>query len=165
MGIIPEVMCGVWVFARRANNVLFKKPLEWARTLAEMGFFHQYEIQAHTELQALMIEGYREFWAHVLDATPPPPRRYDDIRALVREPVGTIIVTPEQERLLREYSDITKEISGSGNLAKRRDQIKPADLDMARTMGYAIDDNSADKWVFRSETGKKLAQYNGKVFR
>jgi hypothetical protein len=155
-----------WLFNPGEGGKYYEiPPIDWATQLAEMGFFHQYEITAHAELQALMIEGYREFWAHVLDATPPPPRRYDDIRALVREPVGTIIVTPEQERLLREYSDITKEISGSGNLAKRRDQIKTSVLDMARTMGYAIDDDSVDKWVFRSETGKKMAQYNGKVFR
>jgi len=67
-------------------------PFEWAKTLDQMGYFHQYEIKAHPELQKSMIQHYTEFWnENVLGEKEPIPQTYDDIKALCTEPIGTIL--------------------------------------------------------------------------
>lgn len=140
---------GVWTY-----------PIEWARPLAEMGYFHQYTIHAHADLQKLMLEAYADFWNnHVLTGTPPEPQDYTDIRSIVREPVGTIVCTPEIENLISEYKQIGSEISSTGTLAKRREQLKTQILNYSRTAGFTEDDESRDKWIIRSQDGKKLASY------
>ena len=135
-------------------------PIDWARVLDDMGYFHQYVITPHAELQALMLEKYRRFWEdNVLSATPPEPVNYDDIRAIYRDPVGTIVATPEVERLYAEYKNIGAEILPSGPLAKRREQIKTELVKyMADTAGIT-DEDSTDKWILRGQDGKKLASY------
>lgn len=135
-------------------------PNKWASVLAQMGYFHQYTIHAHADLQKLMLESYAEFWNnHVLTGTPPEPKNYDDIRAICREPIGTIIATPEINNLISEYKQIGSEISSTGTLAKRREQLKTQILNFSRTAGFVEDDESRDKWVIRSQDGKKLASY------
>ena len=135
-------------------------PIEWASVLDEMGYFHTYEITPHAELQALMLEKYRRFWEdNVLGKTPPEPVNYDDIRAIYRDPVGTIVASPEVERLYAEYKNIGAEILPSGPLAKRREQIKTELIKyMADTAGIT-DEDSGDKWILRGQDGKKLASY------
>lgn len=160
MGIIPEEGGGEWVFARTANNVLFKKPLDWARTLSEMGFFHQYEINAHPELQKKMLERYREFWENnVIGAREPEAQNMDDIKCLCPDPVGTVIADDEIERMLIERDSIKSEISGTGPLAKRAEQIKVIALDYMRKQGAVLDDESKDKFLLLSRDGRKLASY------
>lgn len=138
----------------------YYNPLSWASPLAEMGYFHQYTIHAHADLQKLMLEAYADFWNnHVLTGTPPEPMNYDDIRAICREPVGTIIATPEINNLIAEYKQIGSEISSTGTLAKRREQLKTQILNFSRTAGFVEDDESRDKWIIRGQDGKKLASY------
>jgi predicted phage-related endonuclease len=133
---------------------------KWAHVLSEMGYFHQYVITTHADLQKLMLEAYSDFWNnHVLTGTPPEPMNYDDIRAICREPVGTIISTPEIENLISEYKQIGSEISSTGTLAKRREQLKTQILNYSRTAGFVEDDESRDKWIIRGQDGKKLASY------
>jgi predicted phage-related endonuclease len=132
----------------------------WGRALDEMGYFHQYVITSHADLQKLMLEAYADFWNnHVLTGTPPEPMNYDDIRAICREPVGTIIATPEINNLISEYKQIGSEISSTGTLAKRREQLKTQILNFSRTAGFVEDDESRDKWIIRGQDGKKLASY------
>ena len=132
----------------------------WARVLNEMGFFHQYEIIANRDLQSLMIEKYNDFWNnHVLTGIPPEAKSYDDIRALVREPIGTIIANDEIVRLMSEFKNIGSEISTTGPLAKRREQIKVDVLKYMASAGAVIDDESCDKFILRDNTGKKIASY------
>lgn len=164
MGYIP--MCndnGVWRIDYNNGKHLkcgYPKINEWAKSLAELGYFHQYTITAHADLQKLMLEAYSDFWHnHVLTGTPPEPKNYDDIRAICREPIGTIIATPEINNLIAEYKQIGAEISDTGTLAKRRNQLKTQILDFSRTAGFVEDDESRDKWIIRSEDGKKLASY------
>ena len=147
-------------------------PYNWAIILDEMGYFHQYEIPANPELQKLMIEHYTEFWeVNVVGGMMPEPRTYDDIKAICREPVGTIIATEEIERFMSEYKNIKSEISTTGALAKRADQIKVTVLDFMRTNGAdAVDDDSADKFILRDRTGAKIGSYGknkngGLIFR
>jgi hypothetical protein len=143
----------------------------WASVLNEMGYLKYYEIAAHKELQTLMLAHYREWWErHVIGRTAPEPRTYDDIKALCREPVGTIIATEEIERLIAERDQINSEIGDGGSLRKRSDQIRVSVLDWMRGADSTLDDDSEKKWVLRGRDGKKLAQYgadkNGRfIFR
>ena len=107
-----------------------------------------------------MINNYRDWWLkYVIECKPPEPQNYDDIRALVREPHGTIIATDQVERLISEYQNIGSEISSAGPLAKRREQVKVEILNYMRGAGFTDDDESADKWILRGQDGRKLASY------
>jgi len=132
----------------------------WAYPLSQMGYFHQYIITPNIELQQLMIKHYSEFWEkNVVGRTPPEPRTYDDIRAICREPVGTIIADEQIERLAAEYKNITEEISATGSLGKRKDQLKIMICDYMRTAAKIEDEDSRDKFILRDATGKKIATY------
>jgi predicted phage-related endonuclease len=159
VGYIPmQINNGVWRISRPDGNLF--DPSEWAYTLSEMGFFHQYEIIANPELQKLMIEKYSQFWNNnILTGIPPEPCHYDDIRALVREPVGTIIADEHVERMMAEYKNITEEIGQGGSLRKRANQIKIEALQYMRNTEKTIDDESDKKWILRGIDGKKIATY------
>jgi predicted phage-related endonuclease len=139
---------------------------KWARTLSQMGYFHQYEIKADPDLQAEMIKYYTDFWNnHILTGIPPRPEGYEDIKLLVREPAGTIIASDYITSLSREHKDIKKEISGTGDLAKRAAWCKVKILDYMRKTEKTLDDDSEKKWILVDNAGEKLNQYNGKSFR
>lgn len=160
MGYMPEECPpGTW----RVNSAEFinsVNPIDWARTLAEMGFFHQYEINAHPELQKKMLERYREFWENnVIGAREPEPQSMDDIKCLCPSPVGTVVADETIERMLYERESIKSEISATGALGKRVEQIKVAALDYMRKSGAVLDDESKDKFLLLSRDGRKLASY------
>lgn len=135
-------------------------PIHWAHTLDEMGFFHQYTVPANRELQSLMLDKYREWWQeYVIGETPPEPQNYDDIRALITAPTGTIIVDSDTARWFKEYKDIGSEIGATGNLAKRKEQLKVLILDHARSLESTLDDDSTDKWIFMDDRGRKVGSY------
>lgn len=165
-------------------------PIDWATTLAQMGFFHQYTIPANHDLQKLMLEKYFVWWTkYVLGETPPAPANYSDIRAMITAPTGTIIVDNDTARWFKEFKDIGSEIGATGNLAKRREQLKtlilkrgyvrehqlcPHDRSLEYKMCHGecgqpecsigsarpvIDDESVDKWIFRDAQGRKLGSY------
>jgi hypothetical protein len=132
----------------------------WGAALAEMGFLKFYEIHANNVLQDKMIAAYSDWWSkHVIGRTPPDPVSYDDIKSLCRSPRGTIIAPDEIERLISEYKNIGEEISASGPLAKRREQVKVEILNFMRSAGFTDDDESQDKWILRGQDGRKLASY------
>ncbi len=134
--------------------------IEWAKPLAQMGFFHQYEIHAHPELQSKMLTRYREFWeVNVLGAREPEPQSMDDIKCLCPSPVGTVVADEAIERMLYERESIKSEISATGALGKRVEQIKIAALYYMRKAGAVLDDESKDKWLLLSRDGRKLASY------
>ena len=145
----------------------------WAKTLDQMGYFYQYEIKAHPELQKIMIENYNEFWEkYVLTGQPPKPTNYDDIKMLIRNPVGTIVATENIERLMSEYKNIKSEIGTGGNLAKRTDQIKTKVLEWMNSMESIedLDGKDAKKWILKDRAGKRIGSYgknkNGRlIFR
>lgn len=165
-------------------------PYKWAITLNQMGYFHQYTIKADPDLHALMLDKYKAWWErYVLTETPPEAETYDDIRAMITAPVGTIIVDPDTARWFKEIKDIGSEIGATSNLAKRRDQLKRLILNRAyirehelcphdRQLDYkscrgqcnlekcsvgqgkpVLDDESSNKWIFRDDSGKKLGSY------
>lgn len=133
-------------------------PIEWARVLAEMGYFHQYEIHANPELQSFMLNAYREWWdKYVIGKTPPEPKNYDDIRKIYREPVGTLVATEDVERLMIEYRLTLAEV---GSAQKNNETVKTQVLDWVRKQDPVIDDESRDRTVLRDRAGNKLAQYS-----
>jgi hypothetical protein len=147
-------------FCIRNENGIFESCEHWAAMLSSMGFFHQYTVPANLELQALMLEKYREWWdEHVIGETPPEPVDYADIRAMITAPTGTIIVDSDTARWFKEYKDIGGEIGASGNLAKRREQLKVLILNRARGLESTLDEDSTDKWIFMDDRGNKLGSY------
>jgi len=159
---------GYLINNEKISNFMWCK--DWAHTLSQMGYFHQYEIAENKELQDLMIEKYTEFWQNnVLKETPPEITDYEDIKLLCPEPSGTIVVNEQVEKWAAEYKDITKEIGTGGDLSKRKKQLKVLILDYCRQydnkFDTILDDDSLEKFIIRDRSGKKLFQYNGKVMR
>lgn len=103
---------------------------------------------------------YNRKYVSSLTGIPPKPKTYDDIKALVREPVGTIIATPEINMLMAEYKQIKQEIGGTSNLSKRAEMIKTEILNFMRDQEKIDDDDSQDKFVLRGPDGEKLASYS-----
>lgn len=140
-----------------------KRVEKWAETFADIGNFHQYRIPANPRLQELMLEHYREWWnKYVLGETPPMARSYEDIKRLTPSPRGTIIADAELARWIAEHRQIGQE---SAESARSRDRLKVKMIEHAATLAKVQDEESADKWVIRSSDGKKLASFDGHVFR
>lgn len=166
-----EVILSVLVFPKRPeewenegwhidydNHITSTK--EWAKVLNEMGYFHQYKIKAHKELQDNMIHHYTEWWnTYVIEKIPPQVKTYNDIKLLVRDPVGTIVASETVERLMNEYNQIKSEIGNGGTLHRRMNQIKTHVLDWMNISEKIIDDDSQNKFILRDRAGKKLASY------
>jgi len=138
----------------------FIYPIQWARTLQQMGYFHTYRVKANPEAQGKMLAAYRDFWTNnVLGGVPPEPRTYEDIKRLFPEPKGTLVCGELMARLLKEYADIKDELGGKGMLSRRADEIKLLVLDWARTADPTMDDESREATIFRDEAGKKLGSF------
>ncbi|MDR1353528.1 MAG: YqaJ viral recombinase family protein [Treponema sp.] len=156
-----------WYTARAGDKWLLQNdgaqtgatPETWARALAEMGFFHRYEIAADQATQTAMLDGYAKFWESVKAGKPPAPENYADIKRLFPEPKGTLIAPPAIEMKLREYRDIAAELGGSGPQAKRQEQLKVEILSWARGQAAEEDDESAEKLVIRNEAGEKCGSF------
>ena len=162
MGIIvdSEAIKGEKWLHRPEDNHFEARIFSWATTLAQMGYFHQYTVPANHDLQQLMLHKYRIWWTkYILGETPPEPADYADIRAMITEPIGTIIVDDDTARWFKEYKSIGSEIGATGNLAKRRDQLKVLILKNARALEATLDDESTEKWIFRDDKGDKLGSY------
>jgi hypothetical protein len=159
---VAEYLSGGYVLHKMGAGCCVEKaaePLKWAEALAEMGYFHTYEIGEDKEAREAMLESYRKFWERVRAEEPPEPENYEDIKRLFPEPRGTLIVPPVIEMKLREYRDITAEIGGTGPQAKRRDQLKVEILAWARGQAAALDDESTESLVMRNEAGEKCGSF------
>lgn len=137
---------------------------EWARVLYDMGYFFQYYIEANPELHAAMLPAYVDFWTNnVLDEEPPAAKNYDDIRALITAPKGTVIADEKLDRWATEYKAINEE---ARKIQKRKDQLKTLLIaEMNARADRPVDDDSVEKLVLRDMRGRKLCEYNGKTFR
>jgi len=149
---------------------IYEYPYYWAQVLNEMGYFHQYEIKANSELQGLMLEKYSKFWnENILKQITPECVSYEDIKMLCPIASGTLIASEEIERFAAEYKNISSEIGQGGSLAKRKNQIRLEILNYMISLDKRVetiqDEDSVDKFILRSRDGKKLFSYDGKVFR
>lgn len=161
-----------WMLTRRpAEGSLAARselvdPLDWARPLAQMGYFHQYPVEAKPELGRMLIDGYRHYWdKHILSAVEPDPSTYNDIRRAFPAPVGTLICDTDMTRWFSEYRAINEEAGQNSPLKKRKEHLKRVILSRARKMDTTLDEESEKKIIFRDATGKKLGQFDGKTFR
>ena len=136
-------------------------PWNWAGPLADMGFFHQYELTADNELQDMMIEKYDEFWRkYVIPGIPPEPMNIDDLKRRMPNPCGTIVVDDRVASWAAEYKGINAELKGTGPLAKRKDQLKELILARGLEGADAVDKDTTDKWIFRDAEGNKVASWS-----
>jgi len=132
--------------------------LEWAKVLAEMGYFHQYPIAVNSEVQKLLVEKYCDFWHnHVLTGIPPEPRTYDDIKRLCPEPKSTIIVPNYIERKIMEYKGINEE---TASVKKHKERLKTIITKYAATHIGIEDDESMESVIFRNSSGDKLGSWS-----
>ncbi len=170
---LQEAILPVLIFPRRQDEMESEgiipenlNTLRWVNVLADMGLLKYYHIHANSELQKLMLSYYKKFWENnILASTPPEICTYNDIKSLCPVAAGTIVGDEEIERLAAEYKNITSEIGTSGPLYKRKEQIRVEILKRMRDADKTMDEDSEKKWVLRSRDGKKLFQYDGKVFR
>jgi predicted phage-related endonuclease len=165
----PQTIVSVLVFPKMQDEFGDLNPSDythWAQSLYEMGFFHQYVIDADPVLHQMMLEIYKEFWRkNVLGKVAPDCTQYEDIRKLVRNPIGTIVADDDIYRLSQTYKEITKEM---GTAKEQKEKIKTEILNYMKREteknGETIDGDTRDKWVLRDSTGKKLHQFNGRKF-
>lgn len=136
-------------------------PIIWATTLNNMGFHHIYRIPRNDELINTMLEKYSLWWEkYIIGRQVPEPMNIDDIKRMCPEVSGTIVVDNEQLiGYIEEYREISAEIKPTGNMGKRKEQLKVLFLDGCRKLNMVIDDESADKWIFRDSRGHKLGSY------
>jgi len=139
---------------------------QWAQSLAQMGYFHQYPIQSKPDTQKLLKEMYLDFWnRYVLTETPPEITDYEDIRRCFPSPKGTLVINDELASKFREYADIGKELGTGGYLKKKQGELKTEILKICLEKTTVADDESQEKVVFVDESGNKCGQFDGKTFR
>lgn len=141
-------------------------PVNWASTLNQMGYFHQYPVESKPDQHKLLMEAYEHFWGkYVLTKTPPEIDDYEDVRRTFTAPKGTLVVSDDAARWMREYRDINREIGSGGNLKKRKDYLKTKILKFAKDKTTVADNDSQEKIVFRDNAGNKVGSFNGTTFR
>ena len=132
----------------------------WARVLYQMGFFHQYTVKRNDDLIEHMKDRYIEFWnENILGEKEPDEKTYEDIKRIIPNPCGSIVVTEVIEDMFLEYKDINKELSQSGTMAKRKNQLKALILEQSRKLDSVLDDESTNKIIFYNKQGKKIGVY------
>jgi hypothetical protein len=131
---------------------------DWAKSLSEMGYFHQYEILPNIELQKLMIEKYEIFWnENILKGIMPDPVSCADIKKIYTEPKGTVIADEIIERFAHEKKQLSEEIK---EMRRKEDQLKFLIQDYMRISDKTVDDETREKTFLLDRTGKKLASYS-----
>ena len=160
-------------FLKNHNTDKIITPIEWAKTLQQMGFFHTYNIEAKPDTQKILKELYKEFWnKYVLEEVAPEATCYPDIMIMFTSPKGKLVIDEKDKiggepvaDIMREYKAITQEVGSSGHLAKRKAFIKVQVLKFAREKTTVEDDESAERVLFLDESGHKLGSFNKKGFR
>lgn len=141
----------------------FIEPIQWAHTLNQMGYFHQYHIKADPVLQSLMLEQYEKFWrVNVIGQKMPDLQDMVDVKSVIKNPVGTVVLEGDSALLAKEAI----EIAGEERILKaRKEKLKIAIIQTAKDGEKHIDESSENKFVFLDEYGKKLASYAKSGFR
>jgi hypothetical protein len=163
---------GIWFLKNHETDQIID-PMTWASVFAQIGNFHQYNIEAKPDTQKLLLEMYEDFWGrYVVSETPPDAVDYEDIKRQFSDPKGTLIISETDKQsgeliadAMREYKSVGREIGKAGYLSKRREFLKTQILKFARDKTTVEDDDSKEKIVFLDETGRRLGSFDGKVFR
>lgn len=171
---VTECLLSVLVFPKRveefeAMDITIKNcNIElWAQVLKEMGYFHVYYVKADKDIQKMLIEFYKKIWTdNIKGQKIIEPADYEDMKRMIPNPIGTIVMDDTLNRWYSEYKHIGKELGKTGFGFKRREELKVLILKRAKKINKGIiDDDSKDKWIFRDSEGKKIGSYNGKTFR
>jgi len=127
-----------------------------ARSLQQIGLFHQYHVTKNERVQNLLIEKYTDFWNnYVLPEICPPVTIYDDVKLLIPSPTGEILATDRLEELATEYGQIASQVDV---LKSRQDEIK---TEFARVISEAPKQaGEPDKISIYGSAGRKIASYN-----
>lgn len=127
-----------------------------ARSLQQIGLFHQYHVTKNERVQNLLIEKYTDFWNnYVLPEISPPITIYDDVKLLIPSPTGEILATDRLEELATEYGQIASQVDV---LKSRQDEIK---TEFARVIAEAPKQaGEPDKISIYGSSGRKIASYN-----
>ncbi|MDR1902059.1 MAG: YqaJ viral recombinase family protein [Treponema sp.] len=151
----------IWAIWKREPDEVVSPCSAWANTLAEMGFFHQYTVEADMAAHKMMVERYERFWKkYVVPGVPPEPQNYDDVQRLFPEPKKTIVCNDVMASWFREYAQTRDEIGKKSAAQTRMDRLRMKILIAARKMEGAEDEESAEALIFRDEAGKKLGQFS-----
>jgi hypothetical protein len=135
-------------------------PFSWSMVLNDIGFFHNFYVDRDEELIKMLQEKYMLFWQkNIMEEIEPDLKDFEDLKRIIPDPCGSIILDPQTESFYHEYKDIQKELSQSGQMAKRKDQLKTIILDRARKIDSIIDDDSKHKIIFFNTRGDKIGTY------
>jgi hypothetical protein len=140
-------------------------PVDWVKTLSDLGFLKRYHVNRHDGLIDIMLNRYSIFWhENIQNRIAPDPVNVDDIKLILREPAGVVLVDEEQESFIREYNDIKRELGSKGTLAGRAEELKfkimKLALDKFPDMSEELKNESRDRIVFLNQSGKKIKSYS-----
>jgi len=167
---VDEFVADGWEIIKQAPDYYLLKrneelinPSEWVYTLSEMGYLKTFIIERDDDLIKLMLEKYSTFWnENILKGIMPDVANIDDIKAIYTEPMGTVVASEQVERWVTERKLLMLE---KNEIEKKIEQLKTLELEYMRQAEKEIDDDTRDKTFLMSRDGKKLSQYNGRVYR
>jgi hypothetical protein len=160
-----DTLNGVWFLKNHETNQIIS-PDKWAEPLFEMGFFHNYHIEAKPDTQKILLELYEEFWGRYITGDEVPEAvDYSDIRRQFVAPKGTLVIGEKEAEWFREYKSINSELGAKGYLPKRKEFLKKQILKFAKDQTTVADDESVEKMVFLDEAGGKLGSFAKSGFR
>lgn len=144
-----------------------KLPRQWADTLNDLGYFHQYPVATAPDVQQSMREVYEDFWGrYVIPEVAPACTDYDDVKRLFTAPKGELIIPDYMVDRCAEYKAIGKEIGAGGDLKKRQIQLKTEIVSFLRDKTTVESDDAQERVVCLDSEGNKVGSFNSKgIFR
>ena len=131
--------------------------LDWAKVFEQIGYLHEYHLPKNEKLESLIIEKVKEFHEnHVLTQLPPEPKKYDDIKKLLRSPLGTVLATDNLKKRCIEYSEIVRQTGTGGPLAKRKSELKTEIMGEVMTSKKDDWSSPADKVIILDPDGGEV---------
>ena len=131
--------------------------------------FRIYEVPEDAELQAMIIERCREFWALVQSGTPPAPVNYQDVIRLYRRSESKQITATENIEFHLSSLRLTKE--AIENLLEREEEEKKAIMEFMQTADELVDLSGRTLATWKSAKGawrldtKALKQLQPETYR
>ena len=111
------------------------EPINWARTIEQMGNFHTYLLPSNPALETAIINSVTRFDAeHMKPGIPPTPTDFADVRRLLPNPMGKVIATPDLVTLCREYSENVRQLGTASPIRARQEILKTQIADAANQL-------------------------------
>jgi hypothetical protein len=100
-------------------------PDAWARTFAQIGNFHTYNLPTNQKLESELTRVIQDFDArYVKTKMPPKATDYGDIWRLLKNPIGTIEATPEILKMCHDHIELGRQLGSKSPLKIRREKLK-----------------------------------------